>query len=195
MNLSQAKIDLAVLYKLHQSAEHGGGPITPEDVQAEFQCDVPLRRDELGLQTLATKLDVEREDHPYHLKEGLSQISRAGLERVDRALRVSSSFIGRLHANGDGWIESDEANIAVLKNLAPHSRVVNPETHRVESMNAPALISPISIHVSPHFTNTQSSASDDSATKAGWWSVWGTWIGAAIGLSALLWGLHVAKVI
>ena len=119
MTLSQKKIDLAVLYKLHQHAEQGGGDQTSADVARLFKARVPFRRVEVALQELEKSGDVENEYHPFYTDEGgLWQISREGMARVDRALRVPTSFIARLHSNTDVWLESEEAEKAVLKKLS-----------------------------------------------------------------------------
>ncbi len=117
VNLSQPKVDLAVLYKLHRHADLGGGPITPEGVMRLFNVHVPFRRVELALEELQGRREVEREYQPLYGEEGLWEISRGGLARVDRALKVPASFIARLHAGGDEWLESDEAAQAILKKL------------------------------------------------------------------------------
>lgn len=117
MSLSQAKIDLAVLYKLHEHAEAGGEAIPPREVVHLFDVHVSTRRVELALEELSAKGDIEREYHPHYSDEGLWQVSREGLAKVDRALRVPSSFIARLQESGDRWLESDEAKQAVLKRL------------------------------------------------------------------------------
>ncbi|MFL6843856.1 MAG: hypothetical protein ACJ8ER_03115 [Allosphingosinicella sp.] len=130
MSLSQAKIDLAVLYKLHQHAEAGGGEITPADVMRLFNVKVSLRRVELALAELYAKGDIEREYHPFYSEEGLWQISRDGMARVDRALKVPTSFIARLHANRDAWLDSEEASKAVLKKLSSGETDFPPEPIR-----------------------------------------------------------------
>ncbi|HEY0310855.1 MAG TPA: hypothetical protein VGC56_00020 [Allosphingosinicella sp.] len=119
MSLSQSKIDLAVLYKLHQHADQGGGGIPPGEITYLFEPAMPLRRIELALRELLKIGDVEQEYHPHYLEEGLWQVSREGIAKVDRALRVPASFIARLHVNGDHWLESEEARQAVLKKLPP----------------------------------------------------------------------------
>jgi hypothetical protein len=117
MSLSQPKIDLAVLYKLHQHAEAGGEAIPPAAVLRLFQIEVPLRRVELALDALEAKQDVERKYDHFYLNERAWEISHDGMMKVDRAIRVPASFIGRLHQNGDHWLETEEAQKAVLKKL------------------------------------------------------------------------------
>lgn len=116
--ISQPKIDLVVLYKLHQHAEGGGEPLPPVDIQGLFEIAVPLRRVELALEELERRGEVERRYVRLHLDEGAWAISREGLARVDRALRVPSSFLARLHEAGDVWLESEEAESAILKKLS-----------------------------------------------------------------------------
>jgi hypothetical protein len=120
VSLSQPKIDLAVLYKLRQQAEAGGGALPPADVTRLFEIEIPLRRVELALEALDAKGDIERDLHEFYPK-GAWEISRDGMMIVDRALRVPSSFICRLHQNGDHWLESEEAQKAVLKRLSEPS--------------------------------------------------------------------------
>ena len=115
MPVSQPKIELAVLYKLHQHAEADGEAITPRDVSGLFDVAIANRRVELALNELETRDDVERVYHPHYSDEGLWQISREGMAKVDRALRVPASFIARLHSNGDIWLDSEEAESAVLQ--------------------------------------------------------------------------------
>ena len=116
--LSQAKIDLAVLCKLYQHAESDGEAITPINVSRLFTIPISLRRIEVALEQLERKGEVDREYHPHYSDEGLWQISRAGLNTVDRAIRVPASFIARLHQGGDGWLQSSEASEATLRKLA-----------------------------------------------------------------------------
>ena len=118
MSLSQPKVDLAVLYRLHQHAEAGGEAIPPDDIMRLFNVHMPIRRVQLALSELCAKGDIEEEYHPFYSEVGLWQISRDGMSRVDRALKVPTSFIGRLHQHGDSWLESDEAAQAVLKKLS-----------------------------------------------------------------------------
>jgi hypothetical protein len=129
LSLSQAKIDLSVLYKLHQHAEAGGGAITPGDVAALFRINLSLRRIEVSLRELTKRGEVEEEYHPFYRDEGLWQISRDGLMKVDRALRVPQSFMARLHSNGDQWLESEEAAQSVLNKLPSKAGAALPEVH------------------------------------------------------------------
>jgi len=160
---------LAVLY-CH--AEQNGGAITPEDVFRLFDVQVSLRRVELALGELQARGDVDREYHPHYSDEGLWQISRNGMAKVDRALRVPTSFLARLHESGDQWLESDEARDAVLKKLseAPAADVV--------PVPQPAVILPVMEKSEPE----PRSAID--------WTKWGT-ILAAVGIAVtiMLWSL------
>jgi hypothetical protein len=166
LNLSQAKIDLAVLYKLHQHAEAGGDAIPPNEILRLFGVHIPIRRLELALEELYAKGDVEREYHPFYSDEGLWQVSRDGLARVDRAIRVPASFIGRLHQNGDNWLETEEAEKSVLQKLA-----------------APEAAAPVPIVKLDKVIDLPSSRSID-------WTKWGTILGAlSIVVTVLLWWL------
>ena len=114
----QAKIDLAVLLKLFQHSEQGGEAETPREVAHLFSTNVSMRRIELALQTLESRGEVQREYHPHYTDEGLWQISLEGLRTVEKALRLPNSFIARLNAGGDDWLQSDEAqNAELTKNL------------------------------------------------------------------------------
>ena len=166
MSLSQPKIDLAVLYKLHQHAEAGEDAIPPVDVSRLFQIDIPVRRIELALEALQAKGDVERKYEHFYLDEGAWDISRDGMMKIDRALRVPTSFIARLHQNGDHWLESEEAQKAVLKRLSEPS--AGSETSTI------VLENPISL---PHSRQVD-------------WTMWGTLLTAAgIVVAVGLWWL------
>ncbi len=109
MSLSQAKIDLAVLYKLHRHADANGGAITANDVHSLFQFQIPQRRVALALEELEKKQYVEKVYHPLYHEVGLWEISRRGIGKVDQAITVANSFLGKLHRNGEAWLQSDEA--------------------------------------------------------------------------------------
>ena len=166
--LSQPKIDLAVLYKLHQHADGGGEAITPDDVSALFAGHFPLRRVQVALDELGRNGEVEREYHPFYSDEGLWQISRDGMRTVDRALAVPASFIARLHANGDHWLVSDEANDAIL----------NKKTSL--KTTGQSLVSPVSSNKKIDAIPTSQNASDVSHSPVDW-TKWGT-ILTAVGL-------------
>jgi hypothetical protein len=168
--VSQVKVDLAVLYKLHQHAESGGGPITPGDLLRLFDVHIPARRIELALEGLEAKRDVERHNHEFTIDGGFWKISREGMAKVDRALRVSTSFIGRLHANSDSWLESDEAKKAILKKLDPE-RVSSPATAKLGEIPPAASVRSI-------------------GHRGIDWTKWGTILAAVgIAVSVLLWVL------
>jgi hypothetical protein len=199
--ISQAKVDLAVLWKLYQHSENGGESITPNDVQRLFTINMSPRRIELALNQLESEGSVDKEYHPYHFEEGLWAVSRKGLVTVERAIRVPTSFIGRLAANGDTWLESEEAQNAVLKKLPAAGSTAPANDPSALKVAAVSSNPPITIHnnFSPSaIQSTQVTPSDNgsgrSAAAAGWFGAWGTWIAGAVALAGLLWVLHVAKV-
>ena len=115
--LSQAKVDLAVLYWLWDLAEHDAQPPTPPELSAMFPADLfSLRRVEVALAELETRGQVECIPYP---SEGVYrwQITRDGIGVVDRALKLRNSFIARI-ASDPSWIASDDAQAAVLSKLA-----------------------------------------------------------------------------
>ncbi|RYG87596.1 MAG: hypothetical protein EON59_06975 [Alphaproteobacteria bacterium] len=128
--LSQAKIDLAILYKLHAFAEHDWEAPTPAHLAETFEnFPLAVRRVEVALSELESKGYAESFADPdagvYRWR-----ITREGLGVVDRALRVPASFIARLATNGSSWLSSVDAQKAVLKKLSDADKPVEPDPPR-----------------------------------------------------------------
>jgi hypothetical protein len=114
---------------------------------------------------------------------------------VDRALRVSTSFIARLHQHGDDWLESAEAEQAVLKKLTP---TPNPLVPQEERRDTDRIAQTVPVHIINTFApaNSQNlsvpssdNADGRSAARAGWANVW---IALAVGVAVILVTLWVA---
>jgi hypothetical protein len=181
--ISQPKIELAVLYKLHQHAEAGGEPIPPVDVAGLFGIQISNRRIELALEELEQRGEVQRGYDRMYLDEGVWTISRVGLTRIDRALRVPVSFVARLNSETDAWLESDEAKSAVLKSLpkAVPSAAPMPAATQLPSVTINNQMSPSqTVNVSQP-SGAPNPHAKSSAT-AGWTNVW---IGVVTGLIAI----------
>ena len=197
MKLSQQKIDLAVLHALHKHAEKNGTGMTTDDVAVSFDIDVPYRRVEIALGQLCERGDAERS--PAVRGTVKWQISRAGIETVDRAIKVPTSFIGRLHANGDTWLESDEAQNAVLKKLpiaeSAAPTIVATQTPKIDAPTVKTENTiPITINNNYAPSNSQTTGASDSgdtrsAALAGWWNVV---IALAVGIAVIFVTLKVA---
>lgn len=200
LKLSQLKVDQVVLWKLFRHAESGGEALTPEDLQHHFSVAIPQRRIELALEQLESDRLVKKEYHP-HYTEGLWTITRAGLTRVERAIRSSATFLGRLNENGEAWLFTEEAEKALLKKL-PDSKpsAVEEGPATFAGSNSPAHGITIQNNFSPNALNNNlvGTIGDDglsrSATMAGWFGGWGAWVSAIIALATLIWILHEAKV-
>lgn len=194
--LSAKKIELAVLHKLYQFAERNEEAPTPTVIAGAFKGpEISLRRIEVALDSLVALGQAESIPDPT---AGVYrwQIASEGFGVVDRALRIPTTFIARLNLNGDAWLQSEEAEAAVLNKLAKEEPAAAPTlTSNAETPLDRA------IHVNVTSTNSNNlaapSSSDDSgnsAARASWWSAWGTWAAAAIALAALALALHQAKV-
>ena len=195
--LDQAKVDLAVLWKLFQHSESGGEAEPAREILNLFTTQISLRRIEIALHTLVDRREAENVYHPHYFDEGgLWQISREGIRTVEKALKLPNSFIARLALNGDQWLQTDDAQKAILsKNM----RYDDPKsTTEVVEKGPPAEPADTTVHVSiaPIFNNSgaQVDGTQLSAKNAGWFGAWGGWFGAAVGLAGFLWILHEAKV-
>ena len=173
--LSQRKIELAVLYKLDLFAEEKGDRPTPGMVSGSFKdVQISLRRVEVTLDELFVRGEAESYPDPQF---GFYrwQITRAGFEVVDRALRVPTTFIARLAKNGDAWLESSEAEKAILKKLPDREGTARPEPAQP---GGPGTTPPI------HITNTFAPQnSNDLTLRAGKPPIqWATWTNALVAL-------------
>lgn len=182
MSLSVPKVALAVLYRLHEHAESNGEELLPEDISRLLSGVISTRRIQLGLEELESRQEVENVYHPHYAEEGLWQITRKGMDRVDRALRVPHSFVSRFRASGNAWLLSEEAKTAVL------SKVGSADSAEPASKPAP---------VDPPGTSIRSPVSSATAASSGkldWSKIGaiGTWIGVPIAAIAILVSLWIA---
>ena len=193
--LSQAKVDLAVLYWLWDLAEHDAQPPTPSELAEMFPPELfSIRRIEVALAELEGRGQVEGIPYP---SEGVYrwQITRDGFGVVDRALKLPNTFIART-ATDPNWLKSDEAAAAVLAKLPvaepkpTNSPAVKPDDlaihihNNVNSSNNNALNAPAADPTEPN-----------SSTRASWFSGWAAWTSALIGLATLVLALYQMKVI
>ena len=197
--LSQAKVDLAVLYWLWDLAEHDAQPPTPSELAGMFPSDLfSLRRIEVALAELESRSQVECIPYP---SEGVYrwQITRDGLGVVDRALKLPNTFIARIAADPN-WIKSDEAEMAVLAKLPrTDAKSTSPTASKPDDLSIDRAIH-IHNNVSSNSTNTLHTSADgptdsNSSTRANWFSGWGAWASALIALAALVFALYQAKAI
>lgn len=191
--ISQPKIDLAVLLALFNHSETGGDSQTPEELVRLLEGKFSTRRIKVALDELRSRNEVVREYNP-HYEEGFWEISREGIVTVEKALRIPSSFIARLNANGLEWLETDEADKAVLSKLQRYLDdkpvLEDPKSIPAQTGNLPN----ISVNVSPTFTNeVNTNASElSSSDQATWFGSWGTWVGAAAAIAAIFVSLYLA---
>ena len=197
--LSQAKVDLAVLYWLWDLAEHDAQPPTPSELAGMFPPELfSLRRIEVALAELESRGQSECIPYP---SEGVYrwQVTRDGFGVVDRALKLPNSFIARIAANPN-WLKSDEAAAAVLSKLA------GPDPKGTDTSTARPVDSVIdrAIHIHNNVTSSNSNtpntpAADSteslSATRASWFGGWAAWAAALIALATLVLTLYQTKVI
>ncbi|OBX18357.1 hypothetical protein A9995_12855 [Erythrobacter sp. QSSC1-22B] len=145
--ISQKKINLAVLYKVYQICEARDQSPTHDQIRGAFNGFIlSLRRVEVATEKLQNEGLLDSWGS-YDTGHTYCSISGEGLDVVDRALRMPSSFIGRIAAQGDAWLNSDEAEKAILgkrsrlqgDDLANLADVVHPATSR-EASHAPVTI-------------------------------------------------------
>ena len=180
MSISQGKIDLAVLYKMFEDAEKDGSWVTRHHIKALFSIDIPMRRVEAATEKLFADGEIVRDYDPYNLEESRWQLSRDGIDIVERALRVPNSFIARLASYGDGWLETDEAKTAKLNKRAPR---VNADT--IPVVNGAEQVIDANTHVFPPIPDLpwwQSWRRDIDWTK---WGTILTGIGLVVAIIAL----------
>ena len=188
--LSPRKIELAVMFKLHQLAEADEEAITIAEAQELFGSEFTLsrRRVEFALEELERRHEVIRDYDRYAEDERCWKISRLGMETVDRAMRVPTSFIARLAKVGDDWLNSEEAHSAILQKSKSDEAKAPPVSAEIQQPTLPAAPSVV---VNNSFS---SPVSGDSATHASWFGAWGTWLASFVALAGLIWALHQAKV-
>ena len=109
--VSQVKVELAVLHKLFEMVEMDYGSGTSVEIVGLFETSISSGRVELALKELERSQDAMM-DPEY---QDQWQITREGLRRVERSLAIPSTFLARLHEKGDIWLESDEAENAVIR--------------------------------------------------------------------------------
>jgi hypothetical protein len=192
--LSPRKIELAVMFKLHQLAEADEEAITIAEAQELFGSEFTLsrRRVEFALEELERRHEIIRDYDRYAEDERCWKISRLGMETVDRALRVPTTFIARLAKVGDDWLNSEEAHSATLQKTKSDETKAPPVAVEVQQSTPVAALAAPSVVVNNSFS---SPVSGDSATQASWFGAWGTWLAALVALAGLIWALHQAKVL
>ena len=180
--VSQAKIDLAVLLKLFQHAEANGEAETSLEICNLFGVAIPLHRVVAALEGLESRGEVVRKYDRFHDDEGLWHIGRDGIQTVEKALRVPSSFIARLQLNGDQWLESDEAagaSLSKLKRYHPQSPA-QIFSNDADVASSAAAVQPIQItnNFTPSNTvNVKPATPTEQRNRSGWWN-----FGAAIAI-------------
>ena len=193
--ISQAKIDLTVLLALFNHSEVDGEAETPSEIARLLEQKFSLRRVTIALEELASRNEVQREYHPHYSDEGLWQISRTGVATVEKALKIPASFIARLNANGLEWLDTDEAEKAVLSKLQRYLDEKPMIEESEVSKATPTHVDPfhtISVNVSPTFTNEVITAAPQSSSsdQATWFGSWGTWAGAVAAIAAIFVSLY-----
>jgi hypothetical protein len=190
--LSQAKVDLAVLYWLWDLAEHDAEAPTPIDLTHMFPNELfSIRRVEVALGELESRGHVESVPDP---EAGVYrwQITRDGFGVVDRALRVPTSFIARIASNGATWLESEDAQNAVLKPLARPAAAARsePSPPGVDGprINITNTFAPENANSTTN-TVTPGERNDSSATHASWANAL---IALVIGIATIVVTLWVA---
>lgn len=207
MNLDQRKIQLAVLYKLHKKAEGDGRAIDIATLTNLFSIDFPIRRLEFALDALESRGSAESHWHPYQEKVLCWLITKDGMDEVDRALKLPKSFIYRLDAGCDEWLESEEAEKAILQKIAKQKIE---ETREAEFIKNGSYVLPVpplietdnprsktpSVHitntVNPTFSNQNStnSANDPEAIKVARSGNRATWISLGVTIVAIIFSLY-----
>ena len=109
--ISQVKVELAVLHKLFEMVEMDYGSGTPVEIVGLFGIHISSGRVELALKELERSEDAML-DPEY---QNSWKITREGLRRVERSLAIPTTFLARLSKKGDIWLESDEAENAVIR--------------------------------------------------------------------------------
>ena len=192
--ISQEKFDLAVLLALFEHAERNGEAETPNQIAHMLYGKIASYRISLALEELEQLGEVVREYHPHFSDVGLWQITRRGVAKVEKALKMPNSFIARLHVNGMNWLESDEAINAVLNKISRHQTSDDSEVPAVFPVTQSDISQVVHVNVSPNISNDANnfvpqSRSSDAAT---WFGSWGTWVAALAAIAAVVVSLYVA---
>ncbi len=189
--IAQSKIDLAVLLALFDHAEHDGEPLSPSDISHLLKTRVSQKRVSVALEELERRGEVEKTYDQYS-DNGLWEISRAGVLTVEKAIKIPNSFIFRLNANGPSWLESDEAEKAVLTKVQRYH-----ETEEVGNLSSASASdstsSPVfNVNIAPSIVNsaTNNQNQPSSSDVATWFGSWGTWLGAIAALITLYIGYY-----
>ena len=177
--LSPRKIELAILFVLHRHAEANGSAIAMSDVLGLFDSEfhIPLRRVEVALEELEKRQEVTKSYDRYSDNENAWQISGAGIQIVDRALKIPTTFIARLHDNGVIWLASEDAEKAVLNKTKKDARdpAVLFSDDLMATDSSPVQGTP-PIHITNNFAPTNNVSAKASAPyapsdRSGWWSL------------------------
>jgi type II secretory pathway component PulL len=114
-------------------------------------------------------------------------------------MKVPTSFIARLAENGDSWLESEEAQAAVLKKLPEQKSTSLETTPQTTEPEVEPSIPSIIIHNTFSPSSSQSNLSqplDDSSGRsaafASWISAWGTWAAVIVAVVAIVVTLKLA---
>jgi len=123
MRLSQAKIDLVVLYALHQRLEAALGATIACTIASKFKdlgLDIGEPRIQLALEQLSNRGEADF-TKDWSLDRNNWKITRKGVLTIEDAIGASDSFISKLNLNGYAWLLSTEAKAHELKKLPKYN--------------------------------------------------------------------------